>query len=90
MHELLEALNGDLIRKYEQIRSPYYTTYPTGGEWDSDFDHSNYADALKQSTSPGQKCLWLYTFIFLTVQNSAIIAAALKQYQKTVNGSQCI
>ena len=55
MNDLLEALNGDLIRKYEQIRSPYYTTYTTGGEWDSDFDHSNYADALKQSTSPVQK-----------------------------------
>ena len=30
MRDLIEALNGDLIRKYEQIRSPYYTTYPTG------------------------------------------------------------
>ena len=55
MHELLESLDGDLIRKYEQIRSPYYTTYPTGGEWDSDFKHKHYLNALKHSTSLGQK-----------------------------------
>ena len=55
MHELLESLDGDLIRKYEQIRSPYYTTYPTGGEWNSDFKHQHYLNALKHSTSLGQK-----------------------------------
>lgn len=41
--------NNSLIKKYEKVKSPYYTTYPTGGEWSENFSHQDYSDALKQS-----------------------------------------
>ena len=53
MNDLLEALDTQLISKYEQIRAPYTTTYPTGGLWVSEFRHSHYLDALKKEIDPG-------------------------------------
>jgi len=41
-------LDIDLIRKYEKVRSPYYTTYPTGGEWSNQFSEEGYIQALKE------------------------------------------
>ena len=55
MNDLLEALDTQLISKYEQIRAPYYTTYPTGGLWVPEFRHSHYLDALKEEIDPGKK-----------------------------------
>lgn len=49
MPKAIIELDVGLIKKYEKEKSPYYTTYPTGGEWGNDFSSEDYLKALEQT-----------------------------------------
>ena len=49
MPKAIIELDIDLIKKYEKERSPYYTTYPTGGEWINSFTADNYVKSLEET-----------------------------------------
>ena len=49
MSKAIIELDIDLIKKYEKEKSPYYTTYPTGGEWNSMFIAEDYLTALEET-----------------------------------------
>ena len=49
MPKAIIELDVGLIKKYEKEKSPYYTTYPTGGEWNNDFTAENYIAALEEA-----------------------------------------
>lgn len=64
MGKIPVELDLDLIRKYEKVKSPYYTTYPTGGEWHKDFSPKDYLAALEETFPKGSKVpLDLYVHI---------------------------
>lgn len=46
MGNRLEDVNVELINKYNVV-GPYYTSYPTVGEWSGTFSHDDYLCALK-------------------------------------------
>ena len=46
MGNRLEDVNVELINKYNVV-GPYYTSYPTVGEWSDTFSHDDYSCALK-------------------------------------------
>ena len=49
MSKAIIELDVNLIKKYEKEKSPYYTTYPTGGEWTNSFTAEDYLTALKET-----------------------------------------
>lgn len=55
MHSIFTNDNLGLIKKYETKRIPYYTSYPTGGQWLNNFNHSRFVDSLRKSANPGDK-----------------------------------
>jgi oxygen-independent coproporphyrinogen III oxidase len=55
MNDNIATLSADLIRKYAERDIPYYTSYPTGGQWNPDFNHQSYMEALKKTAPQGQK-----------------------------------
>lgn len=57
-------LDIDIINKYEAIKSPFYTTYPTGGEWTSQFNSERYTQALRDSCA-GRKKVSLALYIHI-------------------------
>ena len=45
----------NLIKKYEKVKPPFYTTYPTGGEWSNDFNSDDYLRALEEALPQGRE-----------------------------------
>ncbi len=55
MNNKMIELSAGLIRKYGERDIPYYTSYPTGGQWKAEFGHDSYIEALTKSVPKGEK-----------------------------------
>jgi oxygen-independent coproporphyrinogen III oxidase len=55
LERMYEDDSGSFHKKYESTTIPYYTSYPTGGQWDPDFGHESYIRALGDSAPKGTK-----------------------------------
>lgn len=55
MSKAIIELDVNLIKKYEKVKSPYYTTYPTGGEWTNSFTTEDYINALDETLPKNEK-----------------------------------